>query len=85
MNMATPLEQSMIMGICVEDERSAALGFSSALWSLPNALSSFVGAYLMGLGLLAAPFFLSGAFYIVSITLFWYFFRKTELREDLTD
>ena len=80
--MATPLEQSMIMGICAEDERGAASGVSSALWSLPNALSSFVGAYLMGLGFLAAPFFLSGAFYVASIALFWYFFRKIELPED---
>jgi predicted MFS family arabinose efflux permease len=83
--MVTPLEQSMIMGIVVEDERGAASGINSALWSLPNALSSFVGAYLMGLGLLAAPFFLSGAFYIASISLFWYFFRKTKLPEDLID
>jgi MFS family permease len=82
MNMATPLEQSMIMGIVVEDERGAASGVSSALWSLPNALSSFVGAYLMGLGLLGVPFFLSGVFYIASIMLFWYFFRKTKLSEE---
>jgi MFS family permease len=75
-NMATPLEQSVIMGIVVEDERGAASGINSAVWSLPNALSSFVGAYLMALGFLAAPFFLSGIFYIVSIALFWYFFRK---------
>ena len=76
-NMSTPLEQSVIMGIVVEDERGAASGVSSAVWSLPNALSSFVGAYLMAIGLLAAPFFLSGIFYVVSIVLFWYFFRKT--------
>ena len=75
-NMATPLEQSVIMGIVVEDERGAASGINSAVWSLPNALSSFVGAYLMALGFLAAPFFLSGIFYVVSIVLFWYFFRK---------
>lgn len=79
MNMTTPLEQSMIMGIVIEDERGAASGVSSALWSLPNALSSFVGAYLMATGFLAAPFFLSGLFYIVSIMLFWYFFRETKL------
>ena len=76
-NMSAPLEQSVIMGIVVEDERGAASGVNSAVWSLPNALSSFVGAYLMAMGLLAAPFFLSGVFYIVSIALFWYFFRKT--------
>ena len=77
LNMSTPLEQSMIMGIVVEDERGAASGINSAVWSLPNALSSFVGAYLMAMGLLAAPFFLSGLLYVISVTLFWYFFRKT--------
>jgi MFS family permease len=82
MNMATPLEQSMIMGIVFEDERGAASGVNSALWSLPNALSSFVGAYLMGLGLLTAPFFLAGTFYVASISLFWFFFRNTELQQE---
>jgi predicted MFS family arabinose efflux permease len=81
-NMSTPLEQSMIMGIVIEDERGAASGINSALWSLPNALSSFVGAYLMGIGLLSAPFFLSGICYIISIALFWYFFRKIKLSEE---
>jgi MFS family permease len=80
MNMSTPLEQSMIMGIVVEDERGAASGINSALWSLPNALSSFVGAFLMGIGFLSAPFFLSGIFYVASIALFWYFFRKTKFQ-----
>ena len=75
-NMSNPLEQSMIMGIVVEDERGAASGVSSAVWSLPNALSSFVGAYLMSLGLLATPFFISALLYIISISLFWYFFKK---------
>jgi predicted MFS family arabinose efflux permease len=77
MNMANPLEQSVIMGIVIEDEHGAASGINSAVWSLPNSLSSFVGAYLMALGFLAAPFILSGIFYITSIVLFWYFFRKT--------
>jgi MFS family permease len=80
-NMSIPLEQSVIMGIVVEDERGAASGISSAVWNLPNALSSFVGAYLMAVGLLAAPFFLSGVFYVVSIILFWVFFRKKVFKE----
>ncbi|MGD0994652.1 MAG: hypothetical protein ABR909_03900 [Candidatus Bathyarchaeia archaeon] len=41
-----------------------------SMWSSPNALSSFVGAYLTALGLLAASFFLAGIFYIISIMLF---------------
>ena len=72
----------MIMGLVAEDERGAASGVSSALWRLPSALSSFVGAWLIGMGLLAAPFFLAGLFYIVSIGLFWYYFRHTKMPEE---
>jgi MFS family permease len=82
MNMASPLSQSMIMGLVAEDERGAASGISGALWRLPNALSTFIGAWLMGIGLLAEPFFLATLFYIVSIMLFWYYFRKVKMPEE---
>jgi MFS family permease len=82
MNMASPLSQSMIMGLVAEDERGAASGISGALWRLPNALSTFIGAWLMGIGLLAEPFLIAGLFYIVSIILFWIYFRGVKLPEE---
>jgi MFS family permease len=82
MNMASPLSQSMIMGLVAEDERGAASGVSGALWRLPNALSTWLGAWLMGIGLLAEPFFIASAFYIVSIMLFWVYFRKVKMPEE---
>jgi len=82
MNMASPLQQSMIMGLVAEDERGAASGVSAAFWRLPNALSTSIGASLMGIKLLAAPFFLASLLYIVSIALFWSFFRKIKLPEE---
>ncbi len=82
MNMASPLSQSMIMGLVDDDERGAASGVNAALWRLPNALSTFIGAYLMAIGLLAFPFFLASLLYTVSIALFWYFFRKTKMPEE---
>jgi MFS family permease len=82
MNMASPLSQSMIMGLVAEDERGAASGISGALWRLPNALSTFIGAWLMGLGLLAEPFFVAGLLYIVSIVLFWHYFGKVKMPEE---
>ena len=85
MNMSSPLEQSMIMGLVEENERGAASGISSALWRLPNALSSSIGAWLMGLGLLYEPFFLATLFYVIAITLFWFFFRKTRMPEEIVD
>jgi|WetSurMetagenome_2_1015567.scaffolds.fasta_scaffold10107_2 MFS family permease len=82
MNMASPLSQSMIMGLVREDERGMASGVNTALWRLPNALSTYVGAFLMSLGLLAAPFFIATALYAFSIGLFWYYFRKTKMPEE---
>jgi MFS family permease len=83
MNMSNPLQQSMIMGLVAEDERGAASGVSAAFWRLPNALSTSIGAWLLGIRYLAAPFFLASLFYIVSIALFWYYFRKTKMPEEL--
>jgi MFS family permease len=82
MNMVNPLQGSMIMGLVAEDERGVASGLSAALWRLPNALSTSIGAWLMGAGLLATPFFLAGLLYAVSICLFWYYFRNTKMPEE---
>jgi MFS family permease len=82
MNMASPLSQSLIMGLVKEDERGLASGVNTALWRLPNALSTFVGAYMMSIGYLTAPFFAASLFYVVSIGLFWTFFRKTKMPEE---
>jgi MFS family permease len=82
MNMSEPLQQSMIMGLVSEDERGAASGISSALWRLPNSLSVGIGTWLMGQGLLAAPFFLAGIFYLAAIAIFWRFFRNTTMPEE---
>ncbi len=84
MNMASPLSQSMIMGLVKEDERGMASGINTALWRLPNALSSYIGAYLISIKLLAAPFFLASLLYILSISLFWIFFKNTRMPEEKT-
>lgn len=82
MNMASPLSQSLIMGLVDEDERGMASGINAALWRLPNALSTFIGAYLMSIGLLALPFFVATALYATSIALFWWYFRKIIMPEE---
>jgi predicted MFS family arabinose efflux permease len=82
MNMASPLSQSLIMGLVDEDERGMASGVNAALWRLPSALSTFIGAYLMSIGLLAAPFFVASILYAISIGLFWFYFRKTKMPEE---
>ena len=82
MNMASPLSQSLIMGLVDEDERGMASGVNAALWRLPNALSTFIGAFLMSIGFLALPFFLATILYSISIAIFWFYFRKTKMPEE---
>lgn len=82
MNMASPLSQSMIMGLITEKQRGAASGVNAALWRLPNALSTYLGAFMMSLGFLSLPFFTAGLLYLLSIGLFWRFFNKTRLPEE---
>jgi len=83
MNMSNPLQQSMIMGLISPEERGVASGISGALWRLPNSLGSPIGAGLMASGLLSEPFFLASGLYVVSISLFWIFFRKTRMPEEM--
>ncbi len=85
MNMSSPLEQSMIMGLVDKDERGAASGISTALWRLPNAISSSFGAALMQAGYLALPFYIGTVIYIFSIAMFWFFFRNTRMPEEVLE
>jgi MFS family permease len=82
MNMASPLSQSMIMGLVAREQRGVASGINAALWRLPNALSTFIGAFLFAAGFLSLPFFLASLLYTLSILLFWRFFRKTKIVEE---
>jgi MFS family permease len=84
MNMAGPLQQSMIMGLVSPDERGAASGVSAALWRLPNSFSVQVGTWFLSEGLLTEPFFLATLLYAISIILFWAFFRKIRMPEEIS-
>jgi len=82
MNVANPMNTSLIMGLVSPDERGAAAGISSAVWRLPNSISTTIGADMMNAGLLALPFYLATALYVASLGLYWVFFGKTKLPEE---
>jgi MFS family permease len=82
MNLSNPLSQSMIMGLVAPEERGIASGVSASLWRLPNAASSTVGAYWIGLGLLSLPFYVATILYVCSIGSFWYLFKNARLPEE---
>jgi MFS family permease len=76
MNVASPLGTSLIMGLVDQDERGAAAGINSALTKLPNSVSTVIGSSMMKAGFLELPFYIASALYIISISLFWVFFRN---------
>jgi MFS family permease len=82
MNLSNPLSQSMIMGLVAPEERGVASGVSASLWRLPNAASSTVGAYWIGLGLLSLPFYVATVLYVCSIGSFWVLFKNARLPEE---
>jgi MFS family permease len=85
MNLSNPLAQSLIMGLVSPDERGMASGVTASLWRLPNALSSFVGAAWIGMGLLALPFYVATVLYVAAITVLWFLFKSARLPEEERD
>jgi MFS family permease len=85
MNLSNPLSQSLIMGLVAPEERGMASGISAAIWRMPNAASSTLGAYWIGLNLLALPFYVATVLYVASITIFWFFFKNARLPEEVEE
>lgn len=82
MMMSNPAQNSLLMGLVPDEERSSASAISASLWRLPNSFSTFIGAYLMGLGFLALPFYLCTVLYVAAISYFWFAFRHVILPEE---
>jgi MFS family permease len=78
MNMSSPLADSFLMGIVVPEERGFASSLNSVIWRVPNSVTTIIGGALLASGQYVLPFLLAGAFYAVSISLFFATFRKTK-------
>jgi MFS family permease len=83
MNLSNPLNQSLIMGLVSPDERGMASGLTASFWRLPNAITSSIGAYWIGLGLLGLPFYVATILYVSAIISFWLLFKDTRLPEEV--
>ena len=83
MNIAGPLGTSLIMGLVDKDERGAASGINTAITRLPNSISTVIGSAMMREGMLALPFYIASVLYSVSICLFWSFFRRARVPEEI--
>lgn len=78
MNMASPLLDSYLMGIVVPEQRGFASSLNSVIWRIPNSVTTIVGGVILASGNFVLPFLLAGAFYAVSISLFYPTFRNVK-------
>lgn len=81
MNASNPLSNSLLMGLVNENERGLASSITAIFWRIPNAISTFIGSYLMEIGLLDLPFYIATVLYSISIYMFWYWFRVFETKK----
>ena len=76
MNMSSPLSNSFLMGIVPANRRGVASAINNVVWRLPNSVTTIIGGAILASGNYSLPFELAALFYIVAISLFYFFFRN---------
>jgi predicted MFS family arabinose efflux permease len=75
MNMAGPLSDSFMMGVIAPEDRGLASAVDALVWRIPNSITTVVGGMMLASGDYSTPFLLAGGFYVVSIIMFFLFFK----------
>jgi MFS family permease len=81
MNASRPLADSYMMTLVGKDLRSTAVAANQLAWMLPHMLSVAAGGALMAFNR-EAPFVICGLLYIVSTSLYAWFFMKRDDRQE---
>ncbi|MGC9209096.1 MAG: MFS transporter [Nitrososphaeria archaeon] len=76
MNMSAPIQNSFIMRLIPEDERSLASSIINFFDSLPRSFGPFISGFFIQLGYLNLPFFFTAALYSASVYGFYLLFKK---------
>jgi MFS family permease len=83
-NMSGPLMDSFSMSIFPPEQRGLVSAATNTVFRLPNSVSTSIGGYLLGGGLLEYPFVIASALYIVGLLLFYTFFVANKRYSDLS-
>jgi MFS family permease len=78
MNMAGPVSNAFFMEGLVKEERATAVGVVRTGDSLVRGIASNIGGWLLAAGYYRLPYILVSGLYILSIVLFYAFFKKKE-------
>jgi MFS family permease len=76
MNVSGPIESSFMMSVVDPEERASASAIFNAFHSVPRAFGPAIGGYLLNIGDLSGPFFITGTLYSISTAMFYIFFIK---------
>ena len=76
MNMSGPLMDSFSMSIFPAEQRGLVSALSNVMFRLPNSLGTYLGGFILGLGLLQLPFFIASVLYTVGLAGFYVFFAR---------
>ncbi|WP_264890725.1 MFS transporter [Vulcanisaeta souniana] len=71
MNMASPLLTSLINELVPREERGRVFGIWNMISSIPRAVGPSIGGYLMDVGYLDLPLYITSALYAVAVILFY--------------
>jgi len=78
MNMANPLLTSLINELTPREERGRVFGIWNMLSSIPRTVGPELGGYLIDIGYLDLPLYITSALYATAVTLFYILLRGVE-------
>lgn len=85
MNMSGPLMDSFSMSIFPPEQRGLVSALSNVMFRLPNSFGTYLGGFILSVGLLQLPFFVATALYTLGLCGFYLFFaRRPEQHNPLT-
>nr|KJR72508.1 MAG: hypothetical protein TU36_01680 [Vulcanisaeta sp. AZ3] len=84
MNMANPLLTSLINELVPREERGRVFGIWNMISSIPRAVGPGIGGYLMGIGYLDLPLYITSILYATAVVLFYTLLRGVENKVGLT-
>jgi len=76
MNMSGPLMDSFSMSVFPAEQRGLVSALTNVMFRLPNSFGTYLGGFILGMGLLQLPFFIASALYSVGLAGFYIFFAK---------
>ena len=76
MNMSGPLMDSFSMSIFPPEQRGLVSALSNVMFRLPNSFGTYLGGFILGMGLLQLPFYIATVLYTLGLTGFYVFFAR---------